>query len=508
MTQKLKRIAEKAFTKGYNDADKPENLKTNDYVYMADILNGFVDDNKIEKRKGYATIGNAPVSKAILGQDKHEPSGGTKYILRARNDATDANAVIEGWSGSGNWAALTSGSSQTASLKHEFIMAENATYIFNGTDTVLKTTNGTSVSEVATIPVGVSGKWWHNFLFVWGVTGNMSRLYFSDVNTPETFDGSNGYIDVNADDGEDIVGVEAIGSTMFIFKQTRVFTLTGYGTSDFTLADMGDFGVGIGTNARRSIISTGTDIYYLNFYGAVPHFRSITKTINGEFIDGGIISGAIAGSMGRMIKSQLSGTAGMFDGRRIWWSVCTSGTTNNEIFVYDTLYGGWTRHTGIKANVLHLSTIGGSQSVYFGSSTANGLSYNLDNSTTNDNGEAIDFEVTSPAYAPQPGYKSRYKYLYLTGDVGSDVDITVQNSPDGYTFSDLATVLLTGQGAAFGTAIFGTSKFGATTVARDRIFAGGTAYYMQYKFINNAADEDVAIRDWELFYQTRGLRDT
>src|SRR3990167_9142757 len=76
------------------------------------------------KRNGFSTIGNAPVTKAILGQAAHEPAGGSKYILRARNNAGDTQAVIEGWSGTGNWAALTGGSSQTASLKHEFATAE------------------------------------------------------------------------------------------------------------------------------------------------------------------------------------------------------------------------------------------------------------------------------------------------------------------------------------------------------------------------------------------------
>ena len=505
MAQKLQRITENNFLLGYNDKDKPENLRTSKGVYMADIKNGFIEENKLIKRDGSSTIGNAPVSKAILGQQRHEPSGGTKYILRARNNAGDTNAVIESWSGSGNWIALTSGSSQTASLNHEFIMAENATYIFNGTDTVGKTTNGTSMSTVAAIPIGLTARWWHNFFFVVGVTGNRSRLYFSDVNEPETYDAVNGFIDINTDDNENIIGLGILRDQLFIFKNSSIFSLTGFGTADFTLSNLDDFGSGIGTISARSIIETGSDLYFLTYYGDVPHFKSIQFTVEGAFVDRGIITDAITGTMKRFVVARLNQTAGVFDGRRVWWTVCTSGTTNNEVLIFDSFTRGWTRHTGLNASVIHLSTITGSPVIYFGSSTANGKSYQIDSSTSDD-GSAIDFVIDTPFYDPQPGYKERYKYLYLNADVASAVNIDVDQSKDGFTFSDLATVALTGLGAAFGTAIFGTHKFGAATIIRDRIFGGGLANFMQYRFANNTTTDAVIIRGWDIFYQVKSLR--
>lgn len=501
--QKLRKIAERNFLKGYNDKNKPEDLEKG---YVADILNGFVEENKLVKRKGYSNFGNAPTSKIILGQGRHEPSGGTKYILRARDDATSANSVVESWSGSGNFAALTGASAQTAGAEHEFIMAENATYIFNGTDTVLKTTNGTSTSTVAAIPKGIDARWFHNFLFVFGVTGNKSRLYFSDVNTPETFDAANGFIDVNADDNEDIQALAVLKDELLIIKETRIWSLTGFGLSDFTLADLGEVITGLGTIARRSLIETGNDVYYLSYKGRTPHFRSVQRTRFGQLVDGGIISDDITGTMDRIITTRISQTAGVFDGRKVWWSVVTSGTTNNEVLVYDTITKAWVRLEGINASVFHVSTISGEIQIYFGSSTTNGKSYQLDTST-NDDGTAIDFQVKTKLYNPVEGIKSRYKYLYLTGDVETDVDIDVDYSPDGFTLADLGTLSLTSVGAVFGSAIFGTSKFGATTVARDRLdFAGGQAYYMQYRFRNNVLDENVAIREWELFYSPKRIR--
>lgn len=504
ITQQLKAIIETDF-KGYNDKDKPENLPGTGY--MADLLNCFIEENKIIKRTGYDEVGtDVEVEKPILGQARHEPSGGTKYLLRARDDATSTNAVVEGNSGAGAWAALTGADSQTAGADHEFAMAENATYIFDGTDTVLKTTNGTSTSTVAAIPKGQDGKWWHNFFFVFGVSGNMSRLYFSDVNAPETFDAVNGFIDINTDDNENITGLGAMKDQLFIFKPTKVFQLTGYGTSDFTLGDLSDFGVGTGTVSRRSIVETGNDVYFIHFRGKTPHFRSIQRTVHDALVDGGIISDDITGTMDGLVVGRLNQTAGIFDGRKVWWSVVDSGTANNLVLVYDPLVKGWTRHTGINASVFNISTVGGSIELYFGESGNNALTYILDTSTS-DNDEAIDFQVKTPLYNPVPAVKCRYKYLYMTGDVEADIDIDVDNSPDGFTFGDLGTISLTSQGAAFGTAIFGTSKFGATTLSRQRLdFAGGNANYMQYRFRNNAADEDVTIREWELFFKPKRLR--
>src|SRR3990167_3351049 len=511
MTQLLQPIRERDFNKGMNDKTKPEDLKSG---YCADAKDVIIDDNKIVKRSGYTTISNAPVSKAILGQADFRLANGTNYIIRARNNAGDTNAVVESWSGAGNWTALTDASSQTVSLEHEFVMANNVTYIFNATDIVLKTTNATSTSTVAAIHIGQGAKWFHNYLFVFGVTTNPNRLYFSDVNTPETFDAVNGFIDINTDDGDIIIGLAVLKDELLIFKRNRVWSLTGYGTDDFSLAenaitgksDLSERMTGYGTLARRSIVEIGNDVYYFSFRGDVPHFRSIQRTKFGELVDAGLISDAITGTMDGLVKTRLNQCCGIFDGRRVYWSVTATGTTNNRTLVYDTLEKSWVRWSNVNANVFHLSLIGNQQQIFFGSADANGKSYRFDGAT-NDDGTAIAMLYDTRAYNPVPEAKCRYKYIYLTADVESDVDLDVDYSPDGFSFSDLGTISLTGSGAAFGTAIFGTSKFGSTTVARDRLdAAGGTAYYMQYRFQNSVLDEEISIREFEILYKPRGLR--
>jgi hypothetical protein len=350
--------------------------------------------------------------------------------------------------------------------------------------------------------------WFHNFFFVFGVSAQRSRLYFSDVNTPETFDATNGYVDVNPGDNEAITALSVLNDQLMIIKSNRIWGLTGFGTSDFTVDDLGERVTSIGTDAPRSVVATGNDVYYLSYRGSVPHFRSVSRTQDGTIVSGEIISDVITGTMKRLVLSAIPRAAGEFDGRRIWWAVTTdSGTYNNEMLVYDTIVGGWTRMTGLNASAIHISSISNVPSVYFASSTTNGKSYKLDTSGSDD-GTAIDFIVKTPLYNPKPGHKSKFKYLYLTADSAQSVNLDVDFSPDGFTFDNLATLSLTGRGAAFGYATFGYSCFGATNLVKNRIEdAGGTAYYMQYRFENNVVDNDVTLREWELFVKPRGLRD-
>ena len=477
---------------------------------MAMIKNAFCDENKIVKRDGYIKIGNAPVATKILGQQRHEPHGGSKYILRARNNAATGatNSLIEGWSGTGNWVTLSGATSQTTDAIHDFCMANSATYIFNtANDTVIKTTNGTSATAVATIPKGKGAAWFHNYLFVFGVNTFPSRLYFSDVGTPEVFNVTTGWIDINPGDNEPVVALGVLKDELLIFKPSRVWSLTGFGTADFTLDDLGERVTSTGTLAQKGVVTFGNDAIYISYRGDVPHFRSAKRTEDGEIVDGGVLSGNINNTMKRINKNYINKIALEFDGQRVWCAVpMDTSTENNEVLVYDTNNASWVRLTGINAQSLNVSTITGAYEMYFGSSEADGKSHLL-NSGTNDDGDAIDFQVLTPFYNPQPGYQSRWKYMYLTAETDTDVDLDVNYSVDGYTFNDLATLDLTGRGAIFGNAVFGYSQFGNTTIVKHRLdWAGGTAYYIQYEFANNEIDAPVTLREWELFYQDRGLR--
>lgn len=498
--QGLEIIREVTFIKGYSDKTKPESLKEG---YCADALNCFVDDQSIKKRGGYTIIGNDPsVSKAITGMGRLET--GARYVLRSRDHATNANSIIEYYAGSGNWTSVTGGTSQKVGLDHEFVEANGATYVFNGSDDVLKIANGTTATAVTAIPKGFTARWFHNYLFVLGTVDNKSRLYWSNLNDPETF-GSTSYIDVNPGDGDVGTALAILKDELIVSKKNRIWALTGFGESEFSLDDLGERLTGLGAVNQRCVVETGDDVYFLYQIGEIPHFTSIMRTREGFLVAGEVISDAIEGTMKSLALSRIDKCAGHFDGRKIWWGVSRSKNYNDIVLVYDTLTKGWTRHTGINPSCWVMSTIRGKAETFFGEASDDANCYALDGSPS-DNGTAIDMKLITRMYNPYPERKCKWKYLTVAVDLDSDFDLDVDYTTDGVSFSDLATMSFANSGSTFDYSAFPLA-FTVDQIDRERLdSAGGTSYKMQYKFANNTTTDNVTIREYQLMYKPRGLR--
>lgn len=508
--QNLIPIREAYFSKGMNDRVKPELL---DKGYCADALNCFLEKEKITMRTGYTAVGNDQnIDKPILGMGGMELANGNKFVYEVRDDSTSTNAHIRYWTGSGNWTALTSPTALTASLTCEFEAAQNAIYVFNGTDTVHKITTGDTDSTVAAIPKGKYARWFHQFLFVIGTSGNPNRLYFSNINAPDTWTAAD-YIDINADDGDVVTGLNILKDELLVSKKQRVWSLTGFGTATFTLANLNERITGFGATSHRSMINIGDDVLYMSFQGGIPHIRSIQRTRFGTLVDGGIVSGNIEATMDGISKTALSTCAAGFDGRRVWFAVANSGSgTNNLVLVKDVigqkLDDGWTRHTGIKASVFLNFAISSQRQLYFGEAGNDAQVYRFDGATS-DNGAAISFQYISRKFTPAIERRCKWKYLYLDQDGNSTgYSLTVDLSPDGYTYNSLGTVSNSTAGSLWGTMVWGTGKWGAPTLMRERLTIPNTiANGVQVKFSNSTLNASIAIRNFELFYKPKGLRD-
>lgn len=499
--QNLKIIHENDFPKGYNDKYKPELLPEG---YCADALNLWLDNQAITKRTGYSTVGNdVDIAKPILSMSTVLFSSGTDFLIRARDNAAGTYSVIESYTGSGSWTALTGASAQTAGKDHVYVTAKDACYIINDTDTVLKTANGTSTSTISGFPAGVDARWFHNYMFVVTAAG---RLYWSELNDPEDWsDVATQFVDINPNDGDVVVGLAILKDELFIMKKNRIWALTGFGTSDFDVSDMGERATGIGPVSRKSIVESSNDVYFMSHTGDIPHFRSILRTREGYVVAGEVISDAIEGTMDGLVKAKLVNCAGMFDGAKIWWAVTNTGTYNNLVVVYDEATKGWTRHTGINASCFTISGISGTQARYFGEASADAQTYILD-SSTDDNGTAISMIFDSPMYNPYPERKCKWKYLTLACNVDSTGTLSIYSSKDGFAFSDLDTLSLAGSSGTFPFTL-GVSKLGTATIVRERLDdGGGTSYKIQYRFANNTTTDSITIREYQLLYKPRGLR--
>ena len=508
--QDLLRYSEREFYKGYNDTLKPELLPSG---YAADALNCVLERDSIKKRYGYTIIGNDVGNKRGLGVAAFENAAGTKRIVGAWNDSTDTNARLMEWTGSGSFAEITGATTLTQDLDLNFEMANNNLYSFNRTDASLKY-NGTDASPVVAIPLAMYARWYHNYLFVAGTTANPNRLYFSNVGDPDVF-GAPDYIDINPNDGDVITGLHVLGDELIITKRNRVWALTGFTTASFDVTDIAERITGFGGISHRSMTNIGNDLLFLSFVGAVPHIRSLQRTRYAVNVAGGIISEKIEGTLDALNKTKLDLAASIFDGRRLYLGVASgSSTYNNLIIIYDTLLKGYTRWTGLNPAAWTISTIGGKAELYFQEASADSKVYKLDTST-NDNGAAIDFEYKTRAFicmgarggklTPMPDTKAKWKYLYLTADSGSDVDLTIQSSPNTYTFEDEDTMNLLGTSSVLPFTL--PQPFGVPTMTRQRTNIGrNPSHMMQFLFKQTEVDKPVNIREYSVLFKPKKLR--
>jgi len=174
------RIAREQLFKGYNDRIAPEFLPKG---YLADALNCFIRTEEIVKRNGYTLIANDLGSTSIQGLKGVRFADGTKELLMV------TNGTVYKWTGAGNWSAITGTYTLSTTADIDIVIANNNVYFFDGVNTVPKY-NGTSMSTVAAIPIGTMAKWFHNALYVTGVSASPNRMRISNNGDPEDFSGA------------------------------------------------------------------------------------------------------------------------------------------------------------------------------------------------------------------------------------------------------------------------------------------------------------------------------
>lgn len=488
----LRRLAENSFI-GYNDRVSPEYLKRG---YLADALNCFLRSGEIVKRKGYSLIGNDVGDAPCQGLRGVRFASGTREILAI------FNGIVYKWTGSGNLSAISGTYTLSTSGLVDIVVANNAVYFFDGTNTVPKY-DGSTMSTVAAIPVGKYARWFHNQLHVAGISGDPNALRSSDIGDPETFTGGNSSdLDVNPNDGDYITGLHELNDELIISKVNRLWSGTGFGTAALTLDDINERLTGFGSLSHFGFVNTGNDLIYPSFLGDKPVLRSLIRTRYGTIVDDGIISDDIEGTMGGLNKTKFDQTTGIFDGRYAWFAVASgSSTYTNLVLTYDTITKGWTRHTGINASCFISFAISNQPQLYFGESSDDSKVYLFDNSTS-DNGESINFSITSRRYGGEStSMKKKYKWLYLTGDDSGDYDVDVDYSVDGFSFDNLGTWNLSGSGAIFDMIILDQSRLGQTDINRKRISIPKSRHYtFQFKLSDDSDESSISIRSWELYY--------
>lgn len=504
-----------------NDRFPSHLLPANIYQLLQNVV---TDQSRIAKRQGTVAQGASLGAFAILGLSAYEPISGTKYIIACRNGTS--NSQLYKYTGTGNFVAIGS-ANLTLLAPMNFVQAGNVLYGFNGTDAVSVDSALTVTKNPATVPLGKVAEWFHNYLFVANVSGFPNRIYWSDLGNPTNFTVATNFVDINANDGDQITGLVVFNDELYVFKNKTIWAITGFSGSTFSASTASGQNVnskifGYGTPSQQSIVVTGKDMYYLSFLGGIPHFRSFKQTTFSTTLESGIVSWDIENTMAGLNVSQLSLCAGIYDGKYIRWAVPNGGSANNNlVLVFEpnkimksklAIMRSWVKWTGITPSQYTVSSISGSNQIYFGDATTGGFVFKENSGDYTDNGTPVSMDVRSRDYMFDISKKHKAKYLYLRYKSGLAGTLAVNAREDqASTFTNQENLSLGGNSPGLGptgTFTLGVSTLGGSTVTTHRTtFQHLTGHMLGIQY-TEATSSYCEIYDQQIYGYIKGLRNS
>lgn len=393
-------LPSQGFGKGLNLRDKPD---ATDPAECIDALNTvFTERGAVEQRPGYDNL-TAALTNRVASLEAFYQTSGTKQLLAGcgtRLEAlSSAGAVVASATGLTNavWDFARFGQPN----------AEVA-YAGNGTDTLRKwngtewtapnaTVDGVGVKAMPK-PASICVQSTDNRLVcgafsttTGGPNGGISspsHVYWSNVGDPESYE-STAYIQFTPGDGEKVQAVIAWKEFVFIFKETKLFVITGTsltaGKPEFNYRPV-DSGVGLAS--PRAICSHPTGVYFMSRNGVYrttgqePELVSslVTPIFSGEasaFYLGGTIShGSIANC-----------AMGVWE-NRIYLAFPTS-EANSRVLVYDPRYEWWSLYS-IPASCFTSFRTESREELVFGYASGENKVGRHSTAFTNDDGVAIE----------------------------------------------------------------------------------------------------------------------
>jgi hypothetical protein len=406
-----------------------------------------------------------------------------------------------------------------------FVQAGGKLYGFNGTQAVVIDTDLEYTLNPATIPAGKTGAWFHNHMFVANTTSNRSRLYVSNGGDPDTFTVATDHVDVNANDGDEITALYPFNNELYVFKNNTIWTISGFSSATFiattaSAQNLNNKIFGYGTPSQKSIVNTGRDLYYLSFSGSVPHFRSFNQTQFSTTLEQGVVSWDMETSLNGVNKAQLEKVSGIYDGKYIYWAMPNGASVSNDLAMVfwpkikykadNITYRSWVKWSGITPAQFIQSDISGQNKTYFGDATTGGFVSQLNTSSYDDNGTAVEMDVRTRSVESDRSRKTKFKYLYFkykTGSAGSlAINARIERAV-GFTSQDTISLasLTPGLGPS-GTFTLGVSVLGAPDRKTTRVtFKQLTGHMLDVQFLEQTANF-CDIYDYNIWGMRKGLR--
>jgi hypothetical protein len=279
------------FSGGLNLRDKADVVGDSEAIDLLNVT--FTERGAIRQRDGYADLTGSSLTNRVDSLGPFSTTSGTRHIIAGCGTRLEAINT-----------AGTVVASQTGLAGGPYTFARFAapttelTYAGNGSDTLQKwdgaawtsgaataTVNGTGASampKAASICVTpntnrlvATGYGTGTTRGPGGTTSNPSRVHFSNVGAPETWetDGSSGrganFIDLTPGDGEEIMAVVAWRELVFVFKQSKFFVFYGESTQSngTPLFNYRAVTTGVGLAAKQAVAVSRDGVYFMSRQG-------------------------------------------------------------------------------------------------------------------------------------------------------------------------------------------------------------------------------------------------
>jgi len=212
--------------------------------------------------------------------------------------------------------------------------------------------DGTTWADVATIPKAKILLHRHERLFAINDTANPSRIYFSELADPETFDALD-FLDCSPGDGYEINAAIEFGDDIILFKDHEIWKLTGRTPNTFALYRIDKER---GCVSPKTVKQMGGKLYFFDRDTGVWAFDGANFTLISEPVHDYLMSAqsysiahtyaAFASEENRYHLSMISNMTFVFFDRNQGWTLYTT-TFYDTVLYLDDEYSGHEEAAGV-----------------------------------------------------------------------------------------------------------------------------------------------------------------
>lgn len=489
----------------------------------------YVEGGAARKRMGYAGVGTGLSS---------PPKGLGRYVSESLNfPITCDNGVLKGYQ-SGAWSALAGAVSLSPSANVTMTDLFEKTYAWDG---VLGGVvfDGTTVTRPGTMPRAKASVIYKGYHVAFGVEGQPFRLYFAPPKEPSRFtrkdapsdpndvglhnatevpgatvftgDDSPRAIDINKNDGQEVVGLGFFQDVLIVFKENSIYQLYFNSDNGFVVERISG---SYGCVSHGSIASVENDCYFLTdkgiyVLGNEPNYYASIRTNE--------LSSRVKTLLQRINPAFWERCRAYYYDDRYFLTVpLDTNEECNAVIVYDRRFYAWAYWDNIRANdFMAFKDRDGDRRtrLYFTEYGSNSVS-EFTPGVYNDKGAPIHAVFVTRAFEGKAIDREKYWYTlrpifrFTTGAV--QISFISETGTTGRPVS-IAPVLTGGIGVdQFGGLLFGTSQQDTYTDADLGIGGSGDSSSSETDNTHTVFDIGVGIdsRTLKLKFENNGLNET